>query len=395
MKYIFIAIVTVLAVGWTALHFEDLNLGPKIKVEDDLTDTMLALYRNRNEAHIQMDRQLFRNESHDRLTYELTSPCWPSLTDEDWIRLVKVTNAPATTVADAPFRFVYFGFRPMSGSRPSPALLDALIEKGLDVDRIGPAGSPLLIEAIHLADLKLVEGLLKHGASISKANDFGWTPAQVARYFGDARIITTLADRMGADTDDQGAFGRRAIKALSEPAALDALLNSCRARLVEYRDFRGNSLLALALRKKALDAARRLGALEKPSVRTNWNGDSVLHAAAEANIWLSEFESPDFEHLYDHSNEVGWTSLMVAAKNGSIGFIEGACRAGADPDKLGVRNRSALHIAAIFHREDACRALISNGARTDLVDANGKTAEDYRRAYYTPPPPPPPPERPE
>lgn len=66
------------------------------------------------------------------------------------------------------------------------------------------------------------------------------------------------------------------------------------------------------------------------------------------------------------------TALMVASRSRKLGLVEWLLANGADTDVLDSNNKSALYHAISYSHVDAVAALIKNGSRTDMVDDNGE-----------------------
>ncbi len=70
----------------------------------------------------------------------------------------------------------------------------AAIEDGVDVNRKAPDGTTALHWAVYNDNLALVERLIRAGADVGAANEFGSTPLAEAATVGNARVIEALLD---------------------------------------------------------------------------------------------------------------------------------------------------------------------------------------------------------
>jgi ankyrin repeat protein len=73
------------------------------------------------------------------------------------------------------------------------------------------------------------------------------------------------------------------------------------------------------------------------------------------------------------------TPLGVAAAAGHDAIIGHLLKAGADPDKTGLRREVPLIRAARNGHLEAVKVLIENGAYPDDTDLTGRTALDWAR----------------
>jgi ankyrin repeat protein len=74
------------------------------------------------------------------------------------------------------------------------AVLAKLDEVGIDA-QLSPLGNRPLIEAAGHGHLQLVEALLNKGADVNATDVTGWTPLHAAAYHGDSQVVRLLLDR--------------------------------------------------------------------------------------------------------------------------------------------------------------------------------------------------------
>jgi len=89
--------------------------------------------------------------------------------------------------------------------------------KTADVNRQDVDGSTPLQWAVYEGNAEEVQLLLKAGAKVSLANNYGVTPMELASEVGNARIIKLLLDA-GANADSPNADGQTALLAVARLA---------------------------------------------------------------------------------------------------------------------------------------------------------------------------------
>jgi len=78
-------------------------------------------------------------------------------------------------------------------------------------------------------------------------------------------------------------------------------------------------------------------------------------------------------------DRLGKTAMVYAAGQGHAAVVRALLRHGVDVNATYRNDLTALMWAAGYGRDDAIRALLEAGARTDLRDNRGKTAQDIAR----------------
>ena len=116
-----------------------------------------------------------------------------------------------------------------------------------------------------------------------------------------------------------------------------------------------------------------------------------VHAAAASgdrervNAWLGEAEYGHVDATCSEKSVSGRTLLMSAAAGGQVGIVSTLTYHGADIDKQDSNGDTALMLASMqclrgygsHDGQDACiRYLLQRGARRDLMNKDGKTAEE-------------------
>jgi len=105
-----------------------------------------------------------------------------------------------------------------------------------------------------------------------------------------------------------------------------------------------------------------------------------VHAATGGDAALKELELladeyPDeLNSVVDHTNTLGFTPLMVAARRGDLAVVQALIDVGADVDAVTAHNKaSALILACKSGAVDVMNTLIDNGADVESRDIGGMT----------------------
>ena len=99
---------------------------------------------------------------------------------------------------------------------------------------------------------------------------------------------------------------------------------------------------------KALDAwAKAFGAIQE--IAPNQAGDTLAHAAAWSGevACLAKLSHLDMAHI-NHTDDKGFTPLIIAIHRGGLEAARALLMAGADPDVVDQQGRSAMHHAALY-----------------------------------------------
>eukprot|EP00887_Chlorella_sp_A99_P005208 scaffold1.g5208.t1 len=88
------------------------------------------------------------------------------------------------------------------------AILNFLVDRGVDVDAADATGQTALHWAAVRGAVQAAETLLRAGASLGAADSRGYTPCHVAAQYGQTGLLYHLACRWNADTDAPDADGR-------------------------------------------------------------------------------------------------------------------------------------------------------------------------------------------
>ena len=221
-------------------------------------------------------------------------------------------------------------------------------------------GSTVLQWAVYRRDAAEVQRLLKAGADVSLANNYGATPMSLAASTGDAAIIRLLL-KAGADPDSPNAEGQTALMAVARTGNVEAakLLVHAGAH-VNAREQWGNQTALMWA------AAQRQPEMVK----------FLIHSRAEVDArsivrdWARRVTSEPREKDMDHG---GFTPLLYAAREGCIGCAKELIAGGADINLQDPHGTTPLVLAIINTHFDMAKSLIEAGANIEVWDFSGVT----------------------
>uniref|UniRef100_A0A9J2PTX4 ANK_REP_REGION domain-containing protein n=1 Tax=Ascaris lumbricoides TaxID=6252 RepID=A0A9J2PTX4_ASCLU len=228
------------------------------------------------------------------------------------------------------------------------AVLDMLIEYGIDVDECGNGGRTALRAAAWSGHEAIVERLLQSKADVDKKDSEGRTALMAAAFMDHFNIVSLLL-KYGADPNLLDSSGATALHLALANCAHSEEHNKTVAELlnggsnVDIEDANGRNCVHLAA----------------------YHGDDNLEATIERcrNI--------------DTQDHGGRTALMLAACQGKMLACQKLIEHGADIDCIDNHGRTALILAAIHANLDICQMCISLGADEGHKDNDGAVALHY------------------
>ncbi len=228
------------------------------------------------------------------------------------------------------------------------------------VDAPLPDGSTPLQWAVYRGELAEVERLIRAGANVNLANNYGATAMALAAAAGNAGAIRLLL-KAGADRESANPEGQTALMAVARTGNVEAaqLLLKAGANVNAVERWGGQSALMWAAAQQQPQMVRLLAR----------HGASV-NARSTVRDWERKVTSEPREKDMDRG---GFTPLLYAAREGCrecVRELLGA-RAGIDlPDPRGV---TPLIMAIMNMQFDTAKYLIEAGADVQLWDFYGQT----------------------
>jgi uncharacterized protein len=287
-----------------------------------------------------------------------------------------------------------------------------LLDAKADVNLQDEDGNTALMEAAKRDEPQPALDLIAAGSKLNLRDNDGWTALMEAAKHGTLAVSRELI-RKKADLDVRTADGRSALSLAAErgtTALVDELID---ARVDVRNPEIGGYALLVAAKNDRVDVVLRLMQAKAPLGYSNWEGETLLHAAASrgqervVGALLQAGVRPDMKDKQgrtplilaaasghedvvesllvggaepDHIDANHWTALMYAAAHssyGAAGSIRRLVRAGADVDRrAGIGGKTALMIAAEKGNEQTVDALLRASARRDLKSSN-RSALDF------------------
>ena len=280
---------------------------------------------------------------------------------------LSLLTAPASAQMDPTIRQALMG--------GDIAALQAAIAEGADVNAASEAGleeTPLML-ASSIPDASFVTVLINGGAELNTQDAFGDSAVNWAAYYGHFDVLAIFA-QAGADFTLSGhGNARQILMRRGHQRSLEAVtqhLGLSPDRAVEEIGVDG----ALAagspdMLEPYLDWEGLAGARERtgrPVIQTaaRNNRDEVVRVLVEAG------------YPVDATDEIGFTGLMEAAREGAPLAVAAFIAAGADVDHVAEPSglsMTPMHLAAIGGSVPVINALIEAGADLDGQDTDGAT----------------------
>jgi ankyrin repeat protein len=231
----------------------------------------------------------------------------------------------------------------------------ALLAQQVDVNAAQGDGATALHWAVYLNDAETTASLIRAGATVTLANNYGMTPLGLAARNGNASIIKQLVTA-GADPNDP----RHAVNAGETP-----LMRAARSGQVDAVQV-------------LLDAGASSNATE------TWNGQSALMwAAAEGHV-------PVVQTLIEHGADIrarsgsGATPLLFATRKGSVDAVRVLLAAGSDVNAQRPDGATPLLVAVINGHEDLVDLLLAEGADPNVEGGSTRLTVQGVRAQPMP-----------
>ncbi|MEO6185879.1 MAG: ankyrin repeat domain-containing protein [Steroidobacteraceae bacterium] len=224
--------------------------------------------------------------------------------------------------------------------------------------RAGDATS--LLEATYAGDAARVAALIKSGADVNEANQFGATPMSQAALRGDTEVLRLLL-KAGANPDSPNAEGETALMLVARTGNVEAakLLVKAGAKVDAREKWGGQTALIWAA---AQNQPRMIEFLVSKG--------AAVDARSVVRDWPRRMTA---EERPKDMNRGGMSALMFAAREGHVAAVRVLLKAGADPDFTDPDGSTSLIVALMNGHWDAAKLLIDAGADVNMWDLWGQT----------------------
>ena len=228
-----------------------------------------------------------------------------------------------------------------------------------DVNRRDPDGTTPLQWAVYNANVAEVQRLLKAGANVSLANNYGASPMVLASEVGNTEILKLLLDA-GANADSPNPDGQTALLAVARTGNVAAaqLLIDRGATIDAKEKWGGQTALMWAAARRHPEMMKLLISKGANINASSTNRDYQRHVTAEGRP--------------KNLDTGGLTPLLYATRENCMACVKVLLEKGADinlPDPDGV---SPLHLAIMNANWDIAKYLILAGADVNQWDIYGE-----------------------
>ena len=265
-----------------------------------------------------------------------------------------------------------------------PGAVKYLVSQGADIGKNGriwidPAkdkyyGSPLAVAAGERASFDLLKYLVEtcgmdvNGRDLeaSTQKNTGWTPLFWACDSGDAKKVEYLI-KHGARIDDSYQGSTALVQSLS---VSDNVSEEIPLLLIDRGADTGNrALLLLAAKHGFTQVFKILVESSKDWMEENSDGTNGLHftSLGTGNIEIAHYYLDKGIHV-NSQNDLGWSALHFAARQGNAELVSYLLSKGANPrlealadDGSGPKKVTALQIALINSNQDIVELLVAAG----------------------------------
>ena len=204
-----------------------------------------------------------------------------------------------------------------------------------------------------------MQRLIRAGANVKAANDFGATPMSEAAVLADPALLGALLEA-GANVESPNADGQTALMVVARTSRVDAarLLLKHGANVNAVEKWRGQTALMWAAAQSQPAMVRELIA-----------AGADVNARAIVNNWGRQVTAEP-RAIYRPAG--GLTPLLYAAREGCVECVAALVDGGAEINLPDPENISPLLMAVINMRFDAAAALIERGANPNHIDFWGR-----------------------
>ncbi len=237
---------------------------------------------------------------------------------------------------------------------------EQLLAGHADVNQPSSDGTTPLIWAVHNNNLDLVKRLIKAGAAVKAANDYGATAMSEAAILADVDMVDTLL-KAGADVESPNKYGQTALMVVARSNHVDTakLLIKHGAKVDTRETWRGQSALMWASAQCQPEMARLL-----------IKHGADVNAQGYVNKWDRQVTA---ERRAQWRAIGGMTPMLLAARVGCVDVAKALVDGGADVDMSDPENMTPMIMAVDNFHFDFAAYLMSAGADVNRWDWRGRT----------------------
>ncbi|TWW78254.1 Ankyrin-3 [Takifugu flavidus] len=221
--------------------------------------------------------------------------------------------------------------------------------------------------------VKVMELLLKHGASIQAVTESGLTPIHVAAFMGHENIVHALTHH-GASPNTTNVRGETALHMAARAGQADVvrylLKNGAK---VETKSKDDQTALHISSRLGKVDIVQQLLQCGASANAATTSGYTPLHLAAREGHQDVAVMLLENGASLSSSTKKGFSPLHVAAKYGKMEVASLLLHKRAAPDAAGKSGLTPLHVAAHYDNQRVALLLLDQGASPHSAAKNGYT----------------------
>uniref|UniRef100_A0A7N6BI30 Ankyrin 3a n=1 Tax=Anabas testudineus TaxID=64144 RepID=A0A7N6BI30_ANATE len=245
-----------------------------------------------------------------------------------------------------------------------------VMSKGREAERNG--FTPLHI-ACKKNRVKVMELLLKHGASIQAVTESGLTPIHVAAFMGHENIVHALTHH-GASPNTTNVRGETALHMAARAGQADVVRYLLKnGANVDTKSKDDQTALHIASRLGKVEIVQQLLHCGASANAATTSGYTPLHLAAREGHQDVAAMLLENKASLESSTKKGFTPLHVAAKYGKMEVASLLLQKRAAPDAAGKSGLTPLHVAAHYDNQRVALLLLDQGASPHAAAKNGYT----------------------